>query len=141
MLFTKTKIEFFLLFPKKFSIIVIREKTSLTPCNGWGSLDQKEEKSMAKYEILYIIRPDMNDEAKQELISRFDQVLTDHGSEVVESKDWAKRRLAYEINDYREGIYHLINVNAENAEGVNEFDRLARINRDILRHMIIKLED
>lgn len=94
-----------------------------------------------KYEILYIIRPDMNDEAKQELISRFDQVLTDHGSEVVESKDWAKRRLAYEINDYREGIYHLINVNAENAEGVNEFDRLARINRDILRHMIIKLED
>ena len=96
---------------------------------------------MAKYEILYIIRPDMNDEAKQELISRFDQVLSDHGSEVVESKDWAKRRLAYEINDYREGIYHLINVNAENAEGVNEFDRLARINRDILRHMIIKLED
>lgn len=94
-----------------------------------------------KYEILYIIRPDMNDEAKQELISRFDQVLTDHGSEVVESKDWAKRLLAYEINDYREGIYHLINVNAENAEGVNEFDRLARINRDILRHMIIKLED
>ncbi|OFL63794.1 MULTISPECIES: 30S ribosomal protein S6 [Facklamia] len=94
-----------------------------------------------KYEILYIIRPDMNDEAKQELISRFDQVLSDHGSEVVESKDWAKRRLAYEINDYREGIYHLINVNAENAEGVNEFDRLARINRDILRHMIIKLED
>ena len=93
-----------------------------------------------KYEILYIIRPDMNDEAKQELISRFDQVLSDHGSEVVESKDWAKRRLAYEINDYREGIYHLINVNAENAEGVNEFDRLARINRDILRHMIIKLE-
>ena len=59
-----------------------------------------------KYEILYIIRPDMNDEAKQELISRFDQVLSDHGSEVVESKDWAKRRLAYEINDYREGIYH-----------------------------------
>ena len=47
-----------------------------------------------KYEILYIIRPDMNDEAKQELISRFDQVLSDHGSEVVESKDWAKRRLA-----------------------------------------------
>lgn len=94
-----------------------------------------------KYEILYIIRPDMNDEAKQELISRFDQVLSDHGSEVVESKDWAKRGLAYEINDYREGIYHLINVNAENAEGVNEFDRLARINRDILRHMIIKLED
>ncbi|MBG9981311.1 30S ribosomal protein S6 [Facklamia sp. DSM 111018] len=94
-----------------------------------------------QYEILYIIRPDMTDEAKQELIARFDQILTDKGSEVVESKDWAKKRLAYEINDYREGIYHLITVNADNADGINEFDRLARINRDILRHMITKIED
>lgn len=94
-----------------------------------------------QYEILYIIRPDMTDEAKQELIARFDQILTDKGSEVVESKDWAKKRLAYEINDYREGVYHLITVNADNADGINEFDRLARINRDILRHMITKIED
>lgn len=93
-----------------------------------------------KYEILYIIRPDINDEAKQELIARFDKILTDLGTEIVESKDWAKRRLAYEINDYREGIYHLITLNAENADGINEFDRLARINRDILRHMITKVE-
>ncbi|EHR37503.1 30S ribosomal protein S6 [Facklamia languida] len=93
-----------------------------------------------KYEILYIIRPDINDEAKQELIARFDKILTDLGTEIVESKDWAKKRLAYEINDYREGIYHLITLNAENADGINEFDRLARINRDILRHMITKVE-
>ena len=94
-----------------------------------------------QYEILYIIRPDMTDEAKQELIARFDQILTDKGSEVVESKDWAKKRLAYEINDYREGIYHLIIVKADDADGINEFDRLARINRDILRHMITKIEE
>lgn len=93
-----------------------------------------------KYEILYIIRPDINDEVKQELIARFDKILTDLGTEIVESKDWAKKRLAYEINDYREGIYHLITLNAENADGINEFDRLARINRDILRHMITKVE-
>ena len=93
-----------------------------------------------KYEILYIIRPDINDEAKQELIARFDKILTDLGTEIVESKDWAKKRLAYEINDYREGIYHLITLNAENADGINEFDRLARINRDILRYMITKVE-
>ncbi|MGX7144800.1 30S ribosomal protein S6 [Facklamia languida] len=93
-----------------------------------------------KYEILYIVRPDINDEAKQELIARFDKILTDLGTEIVESKDWAKKRLAYEISDYREGIYHLITLNAENADGINEFDRLARINRDILRHMITKVE-
>lgn len=94
-----------------------------------------------KYEILYIIRPDMTDDAKKELVERFDTIITDNGSTIVESKDWAKRRLAYEINDYKEGIYHLINLESSDAKAIDEFDRLARINRDILRHMIVKIED
>lgn len=93
-----------------------------------------------KYEILYIIRPDMNDDAKKELVERFDAILKDNGTEVVESKDWAKKRFAYEISDYKEGIYHIVNVVAEDAKGINEFDRLAKISRDILRHMIVKVE-
>lgn len=93
-----------------------------------------------KYEILYIIRPDMTDESKKELVERFDQILKDNGAEVVESKDWAKKRFAYEIKDYKEGIYHLVNVEATDAKGINEFDRLAKISRDILRHMIVKVE-
>ena len=51
-----------------------------------------------KYEILYIIRPDLTDDAKKELVERFDSILTENGTEVVESKDWAKKRFAYEIN-------------------------------------------
>lgn len=94
-----------------------------------------------KYEILYIIRPDMTDDAKKELVERFDAIVTDNGSTIIESKDWAKRRLAYEINDYKEGIYHLINLESSDAKAIDEFDRLARINRDILRHMIVKIED
>ena len=93
-----------------------------------------------KYEILYIIRPDLGEDAKKELIERFDGILTSNGTEIVESKDWAKKRLAYEIDDYKEGIYHLINIVASDAKGINEFDRLALINRNILRHMIIKIE-
>ena len=52
---------------------------------------------MAKYEILYIIRPNIEEEAKNALVARFDSILTDNGATVVESKDWEKRRLAYEI--------------------------------------------
>ena len=50
---------------------------------------------MAKYEILYIIRPNIEEEAKNALVTRFDSILTDNGATVVESKDWEKRRLAY----------------------------------------------
>ena len=95
---------------------------------------------MAKYEILYIIRPNIEEEAKNALVTRFDSILTDNGATVVESKDWVKRRLAYEIKDFREGLYHVVNVEAEDAVALNEFDRLSKINGDILRHMIVKLD-
>ena len=96
---------------------------------------------MAKYEILYIIRPNIEEEAKNALVARFDSILTDNGATVVESKDWEKRRLAYEINDFREGLYRLVTLEADTASAAtSEFDRLAKINGDILRHMITKVE-
>ncbi|NMX24617.1 30S ribosomal protein S6 [Streptococcus sanguinis] len=94
---------------------------------------------MAKYEILYIIRPNIEEEAKNALVARFDSILT-NGATVVESKDWEKRRLAYEIQDFREGLYHIVNVEANDDAALKEFDRLSKINADILRHMIVKLD-
>lgn len=95
---------------------------------------------MTKYEILYIIRPNIDEAEKAELVARFDAVLTNNGATVVESKDWQKRRFAYEINKFSEGIYHLVNITAEDAAAIDEFDRLAKISNDILRHMIVKIE-
>ena len=95
---------------------------------------------MAKYEILYIIRPNIEEEAKNALVARFDAILTDNGATVVESKDWEKRRLAYEIQDFREGLYHIVNVEADNDVALNEFDRLSKINTDILRYLFIKFD-
>ncbi|MFC4653188.1 30S ribosomal protein S6 [Lactococcus nasutitermitis] len=96
---------------------------------------------MTKYEILYIIRPNIDEEAKNAVVARFDTILTDNGAVNVESKDWEKRKLAYEIKDFREGLYHIVTFEAETtAEATSEFDRLAKISEDILRHMIVKVE-
>jgi small subunit ribosomal protein S6 len=94
---------------------------------------------MRKYEIMYIIRPSIEDEAKKALVERFNGVLTDNGAEITNVKEWGKRRLAYEINDFRDGFYMILNV-MSNAEAINEFDRLSKINEDIVRHMITKVE-
>jgi small subunit ribosomal protein S6 len=104
-----------------------------------GPLDQKEVKVMRKYEIMYIIRPNIEDEAKKALVERFNGILTDNGAEVTETKDWGKRRLAYEINDFRDGYYQILQVNA-GPVAVDEFSRLAKISEDIIRHMVIKDE-
>ncbi|CAM3112499.1 30S ribosomal protein S6 [Lactiplantibacillus plajomi] len=94
-----------------------------------------------KYEITYIVRPDIDDAAKTALVDRFDKILTDNGAQVIDSKDWSKRRFAYEIGGFNEGTYHIVNLTTTDDTPLNEFDRLSKINDDILRHMIVKRED
>ena len=91
-----------------------------------------------KYEITYIIRPDLEESAKAELVARFDKILADNGATVVDSKDWDTRRFAYPIAKYTEGTYHVVNVEADSDEALNEFSRLAKFSDDILRHMVVK---
>ncbi|BCB06095.1 30S ribosomal protein S6 [Bacillus sp. KH172YL63] len=95
---------------------------------------------MRKYEVMYIVRPNLDDESKKAVVERFDNVLTTNGAEIIESKDWGKRRLAYEINDFRDGFYQLVKMNAT-SDAVNEFDRLAKISDDIIRHIVVKEEE
>lgn len=93
-----------------------------------------------KYEVTYIIKPDIDEDSKKALIDRFDKVVTDNGAEELESKDWGKRRFAYEIEKYREGTYHVMTFVAESSEPVDEFGRLSRIDNQILRSMTVKLD-
>ncbi|HEY9570281.1 MAG TPA: 30S ribosomal protein S6 [Metalysinibacillus sp.] len=95
---------------------------------------------MRKYELMYIVRPSIEDEAKKALVERFNEILTTNGAEVIESKDWGKRRLAYEINDFREGYYQIVKVNAP-SEAISEYTRLANISEDIIRHIAVREDD
>ncbi|MFA8439019.1 30S ribosomal protein S6 [Pueribacillus sp. YX66] len=92
---------------------------------------------MRKYEIMYIIRPDLDEEGRKALIERFNTVLTDQGAELEKVDEMGMRRLAYEIDDYREGYYVVIETNSE-PNAIQEFDRLAKISDDIIRFMAIR---
>ncbi|MBH0230267.1 30S ribosomal protein S6 [Halobacillus yeomjeoni] len=93
-----------------------------------------------KYEIMYIIRPDIEEEAKTSVMDRFSTILTDQGAEIEEVKEVGKRRLAYEINDYRDGIYVTIDFKGT-REAINEFDRQAKFTDDIIRHIAVREDD
>ena len=94
---------------------------------------------MRKYEIMYIIRPDIEEDAQTALVERFNKILTDNGAEIAKVEEKGKKRLAYEIQDYRDGYYVLINFSS-GEEAVNEFDRLAKFSDDIIRHIEIRDE-
>ena len=65
---------------------------------------------------------------------------TDKNAKVLEEKSMGQRELAYEINKFKTGYYYLFVVEAK-ADAVKEFDRVARINESLLRHLVVKVED
>ncbi|GAY78962.1 SSU ribosomal protein S6p [Sporolactobacillus inulinus] len=91
------------------------------------------------YEIMYILRPDLEEEQEKSVKEKLASILTNNGAEIKEVKEMGKRRLAYEINDFNTGVYTVLYVNA-GSEAINEFDRLVKINDDVLRFMTIKDE-
>lgn len=95
---------------------------------------------MRKYEIMYIIRPDIEEEAQKTLIERFNNIIKDNGAEITKIDERGKKRLAYEIKDYRDGYYVLVYFTGDD-KAINEFDRLAKFSEDIIRHMAIRIED
>ncbi|SDZ96384.1 small subunit ribosomal protein S6 [Thalassobacillus cyri] len=95
---------------------------------------------MRNYEIMYIIRPNIEEEAKTSLVERFNGILSDNGAEVEKVEEMGKRRLAYEINDYRDGIYVTINFKGD-RDAINEFDRQAKFSDDIIRHIAVREDD
>ncbi|SFS37036.1 30S ribosomal protein S6 [Marininema halotolerans] len=95
---------------------------------------------MHNYELMYIVRPELDEEKLNANRDKVQGIITQNEGEIVELKHFGKRRLAYEINDYREGIYTVITFNGTEAT-VNELDRLLKLNDDVTRHMVINIDD
>ena len=95
---------------------------------------------MNKYEIMFIVRPDMEEAEIKKTAESIKKVLTDKKAKVLEEKAMGQRELAYEIKKYKTGYYYFLVVEAD-KETEQEFNRVARINENILRHLVIKVED
>lgn len=92
---------------------------------------------MNKYEIMFIIRPNVEDEARGALLENLKSVLTANNGTVDNVNEWGLRDLAYEIKDFTKGYYVVMDATTTAAD-VAELDRLTRINANVLRHMIIR---
>ncbi len=96
---------------------------------------------MRNYEIMYIIRTTIAEDEIKKVAKSFEKVLTDNGAKITDVAEWGQRELAYEINDYKSGYYYVITVEAKDDKAINEFDRIARNSKDVIRHLITKKED
>lgn len=95
---------------------------------------------MHKYELMYIVRPDVDEDTLKATREKVAGVITGNGGEIVKSDDMGKRRLAYLIDKYREGVYTVVNFNAA-ATMVAELERVINIDENIIRHMVVNMDE
>ena len=96
---------------------------------------------MRKYEIMFIVKPDLEEGAIKTVFDSMKGVLEGKKAKVLEAKEMGQRELAYEINKYKNGYYFYFLIEEEDAEAINEFDRLALINENVIRHLIVRIDE
>lgn len=95
---------------------------------------------MNKYEITFIVKSDIEEAEIKKTAEAMKKVLTDKNAKILEEKVMGQRELAYEINKMKTGYYFLYVVEAD-SDTVKEFNRVSGINENLLRHLIVKVED
>ena len=96
---------------------------------------------MKKYEIMFIVRPTISEEDSKKVVKNFEDVITKNDATLTENKAMGQRELAYEIKKFNSGYYFLFEVESNTDKAVKEFDRLALISNDIIRHLVTKVEE
>lgn len=91
------------------------------------------------YETMYILRPDLIDEQVEQNISKYENLIKEHGAENIEIQNRGKRRLAYEINKHRDGVYVQMNYTA-NGSTIAPLERAMRLSEEVIRYLTIKQE-
>jgi small subunit ribosomal protein S6 len=94
---------------------------------------------MRRYELMLVLRPDAPDERAQAVLERVTRTIMADGGQVVKAQPWGRRRLAYAIDRYREGQYHILVFEAPPTT-VAELERSLLITEEVLRHLVIRIE-
>ena len=94
---------------------------------------------MRRYELMLVLRPDVADDKAQSIIDRTTRQIAGGDGQIVKVAPWGRRRLAYQIDRYREGSYHIILFEAP-APVVTELERNLHITEEVLRHLVTRVE-
>src|SRR5947208_3939458 len=94
---------------------------------------------MRTYEVMYILSPQVPEEEANAISTEVKRVAESTGATLKNEEAWGRRRLAYPIHKFNEGIYHLLVF--ESAASLAELDRRMKNNDRVLRHMIVRTDE
>ena len=95
---------------------------------------------MNKYEIMFIVKSDLDEETRKNEVKALEEILTSNKATITLSKELGQKEFAYEIKKMKSGYYYLYNIETADDAAIKEFDRVAGINENIVRHLVLKIE-
>jgi small subunit ribosomal protein S6 len=93
-----------------------------------------------KYELVYVISPDVSDDQVTELHGQIDAVVQRMGGQIEKTDNWGRRRLAYEIGRHKEGTYVLEVINGS-GDLMKEIDRRLKVIDTVIRHLVVRVDE
>ena len=95
---------------------------------------------MNKYEIMFIVKSDLEEEARKNVVSTLEKTLTSNNATITSTKELGQKEFAYEFKKMKSGYYYLYNIETSTDASIKEFDRVAGIDENVVRHLILKIE-
>jgi len=92
-----------------------------------------------KYDVVSIMRPTLDDQAIDSIHKSISEIIENNDGKVIEQGVWQKRKLAYQVDGHKEGIYTITTFEGS-SELPNEVDRVLKISDDVIRHKVLKVE-
>ena len=93
-----------------------------------------------KYETIYIIKPEVEEQGIKELVEKFNTLIETEGGKVSETQEWGLKRLAYPIQKKEQGYYVLVNFEA-NPESIVELERVYKITDSVMKFITIRKDE
>lgn len=95
---------------------------------------------LRSYETMYIIKPTLDEDAIDAVAKKVDDQIAGIGGSVEKTEKRGRKRLAYEVKDFKDGFYVLTNFKADPSQ-IRELERLFRLNDDVIRHLVIRPDE
>jgi small subunit ribosomal protein S6 len=93
-----------------------------------------------QYELVYILPPDITDQQVTELHQQIEAVVSRMNGQIEKMENWGRRRLAYEIGHFKEGVYVLEVINGS-GELMKELDRRLKVMDQVIRHLVVRVDE
>ena len=94
---------------------------------------------MRRYELMLVLRPDAPEDRISAVLEKTTRHVTDAGGQIVKAAPWGRRRLAYQVDRYREGSYHIIHFDSP-PEAIVDLERTLLITEEVLRHLVVRVD-